>query len=140
MLYIETTALSSYMLKKRNSKYYNKTLSITDFEMNKQCWKQKDKFQVSMQFLENFSKEYISKICDLKELFGYTATWKYRNIHQKCSMKKDILGNFAKFTGKHLCQSLFFNKVTGLGLYRPLPAKFLRTPFLQNTSYDCFPK
>ena len=31
--------------------------------------------------------------------------------------------NFANFTGKHLCQSLFFNKVASL-------AKFLRTPFL----------
>ena len=28
--------------------------------------------------------------------------------------KKGVLGNFAKFTGKHLCQSLFFNKVAGL--------------------------
>ena len=26
--------------------------------------------------------------------------------------KKDVLQNFAKFTGKHLCQSLYFNKVT----------------------------
>ena len=49
-------------------------------------------------------------------------------------MKKGVLRNFAKFTGKHLCQSLFFNKVAGL---RPQPpvnfAKFLRTPVLQNT-------
>ena len=28
-------------------------------------------------------------------------------------MKKGALRNFAKFTGKHLCQSLFFNKVAG---------------------------
>ena len=28
--------------------------------------------------------------------------------------KKDVLKNFSKFTGKHLCQSLFFNKVAGL--------------------------
>ena len=28
--------------------------------------------------------------------------------------KKGVLRNFAKFTGKHLCQSLFFNKVAGL--------------------------
>ena len=28
-------------------------------------------------------------------------------------MKKGVLRNFAKFTGKHLCQSLFFNKVAG---------------------------
>ena len=28
--------------------------------------------------------------------------------------KKGVLRNFAKFTGKHQCQSLFFNKVAGL--------------------------
>ena len=28
--------------------------------------------------------------------------------------KKDALRNFAKFTGKHLCQNLFFIKVAGL--------------------------
>ena len=27
---------------------------------------------------------------------------------------RDVLRNFAKFTGKHLCQGLFFNKVAGL--------------------------
>ena len=27
--------------------------------------------------------------------------------------KKDILKNFAKFAGKHLCKSLFFHKVAG---------------------------
>ena len=30
-------------------------------------------------------------------------------VAQKCSLE-----NFTKFTGKHLCQSLFFNKVAGL--------------------------
>ena len=33
--------------------------------------------------------------------------------------KKSVLRNFAKFTRKHLCQSLFFNKVAGL---RPVVA------------------
>ena len=55
-------------------------------------------------------------------------------------MKKGVPKTFAKFTGKHLCQSLFFNKTAGL---RPATlkkriwnrcfpvnfAKFLRTPF-----------
>ena len=64
--------------------------------------------------------------------------------HRWCSIKKGALRNFAKFTGKHLGQSLFFNKVGGL---RPATllkkrtwhscfpvsfAKFLRTLFLQN--------
>ena len=28
--------------------------------------------------------------------------------------RKGVLWNFEKFTGKHLCQSLFFNKLAGL--------------------------
>ena len=32
-------------------------------------------------------------------------------VVQRCSVKKGDLRNFAKFTGKHLCHSLFFNKV-----------------------------
>ena len=54
--------------------------------------------------------------------------------------KKSVLINFAKFTGKHLCQSIFFNKVSALRpatllkrrpWHRCFPvnfAKFLRTP------------
>ena len=34
-------------------------------------------------------------------------------LHQRCSVRKDVLKNFAKFRGKHLCLSLFFNKVAG---------------------------
>ena len=30
-------------------------------------------------------------------------------------LRKGVLRNFAKFTGKHLCQSLFFNKLAGVG-------------------------
>ena len=55
--------------------------------------------------------------------------------------KKGVLRNFAKVTGKHLCQSLFFNKVSGLRpatllkkrLWHSFPknfVKFLRTTFL----------
>ena len=33
---------------------------------------------------------------------------------------KNVLKNYEKFTGKHLCQSLFFNKVTDLFNIKPL--------------------
>ena len=33
-------------------------------------------------------------------------------------MKKAIVKNFAKFTGKHLCQSLFLQKLKALELIR----------------------
>ena len=41
----------------------------------------------------------------------------FRSSHQRCFIIKGVLRNFAKFTGKHLCQSLFLNKVAGLGPY-----------------------
>ena len=43
---------------------------------------------------------------------------KFRSSHRRCPVRKGVLRNFAKFTRKHLCQSLFFNKVAGgLQLY-----------------------
>ena len=66
----------------------------------------------------------------------------YRSSRPEVFYKKVVLRCFAKFTGKHLCQGLFFNKVAGLTpatllrkrlLHRCFPvnfAKFLRTPFL----------
>ena len=60
------------------------------------------------------------------------STAKIRSSHRRCSVKKGVLTNVAKFTGKNLGQSLFFNKVPGL---RP-SKKWLRTPFLQNTSWQ----
>ena len=59
-----------------------------------------------------------------------------RSSHQSSSVRKGVLGNFTNVTRKHLCKSLFFNKVAG-NWHRCLPvnfAKFLRTPFFQNTS------
>ena len=40
-------------------------------------------------------------------------TWRRRS-HRRRSVRKVVLRNFAKFTGKHLRQSLLFNKVSGL--------------------------
>ena len=36
-----------------------------------------------------------------------------RRSHRNCFIRKVILRNFAKITGKHLCHSLFLNKVAG---------------------------
>ena len=37
----------------------------------------------------------------------------HRGSHRRCSVRKGVPRNFTKFTGKHLCQSLFYNKVAG---------------------------
>ena len=73
----------------------------------------------------------------------------FRSSRPELFCKKDVRRNFAKFTGKRLCQNLFFYKVAGW------PAtllkkrhwhrcflvnfpKFLITPILTNTSGECF--
>ena len=84
--------------------------------------------------------------CFSSKCQSYLVEAKVRSSHRRCSIRKGVLRNFAKFTGKHMCQSLFLNKVAGL---RPTASllkerlwrrcfpvnftKFLRTPFLQNT-------
>ena len=40
----------------------------------------------------------------------------FRSSRPGVFCEKGVLRNFAKFTGKHLCQRLFFNKVAGRGL------------------------
>ena len=58
-----------------------------------------------------------------------------RSSRPEVFCKNSVLWNFAKFAGKHLCQSLF------LLWYWCFPvnfAKFLRTAFLQNASERCF--
>ena len=92
-------------------------------------------------------------VANTKIIFGYNiATPLYKHLLNSLLMqkqspevfhKKSVLRNFAKFTEKHLCQSLFFNKVAGLRQlcqrlwhrwFAVNFAKCLRTPFLQNTS------
>ena len=69
----------------------------------------------------------------------------FRSSHMRCYIKKGVLRDFTKFLGKHLCQSLFFNKVAGLRpatllkkrlWHRCFPVifmEFVRTHFFQRT-------
>ena len=52
-----------------------------------------------------------------------------RSSRAEVFCKKSVLKNIAKFTGKHLCQSLFFKKVVA-DWDSVNFAKFLRAPFL----------
>ena len=53
-----------------------------------------------------------------------------RSSHWRCSVRKGVPRNFAKFTGKHLCENLFLNKVAGLR-----PATLLK----KRLWHRCFP-
>ena len=92
---------------------------------------------------KTFINIYLFKRSKINTRKGYLIC---RSSHPRCSVKKGVLKHFAKFTGKHLCQRLFFNKVAGFRpatllkkslWHRCFPVnfvKFPRTRFLQNTS------
>ena len=44
--------------------------------------------------------------------FKQSFSFSNRSTRPKVFCKKGVLKNFAKFTGKHMCQSLFFNKIS----------------------------
>ena len=87
--------------------------------------------------------KYISLIWARYEVIVYVyEVFKFQKQPLEVFCKKGVLRNFTKFTGKHQCKSLIFNKVTGLRpatllktrlLHRCSPVnfgKFLRTPIL----------
>ena len=104
----------------------------------------------------NFSSSLLSHVPRvlLKKKHSW-APWETKNsTFQKqppeLFYEKRYFRNLEKFTGKHLCWSIFFNKVAVL---RPTTllkkrlwnrcfpvnfAKFLKAPFLQNTPDNCF--
>ena len=61
-----------------------------------------------------------------------------RSSHQRCSIRKGGLKKFAKFTGKHLCQSLFLIKLqaikkeTGTGVFCEFCEIFKNTFFIEH--------
>ena len=85
-----------------------------------------------------------------QKLLSWRKTQRYRIRHPKVSCKKSAFKNFTKTPGKHLSWSLFLIKfqISGLrlflrkifstGVFMLIFAKFLRTPFLNNTSRGCF--
>ena len=78
----------------------------------------------------------------LRKLMFINDDYMLKSSLSEVFYKKGVLRNFTKFKGKHLCQSLFFNKVTGLRpatllkerlWHKSFPVnfvKFLKTPFL----------
>ena len=59
-------------------------------------------------FLKNnqsYTEDYLGLVKCLECLHAANSS-----SHRRCSVKKGIFRNFAKFKEKHLCQSLFFNK------------------------------
>ena len=67
---------------------------------------------------------FINALIDLAEFLLLNIDFfLYRSSHRRCSVRKGVLRNFAKFTGNYLRQSLYFNKVAGL---RPEASNFIK--------------
>ena len=86
-------------------------------------WKQKTSGLFFTKFFQNVGARYkhIPSFENLWLTFKTLQNCKWfkkmfisRGIRPEVLCKKGVLRNSAKFTGKHLCQSLFFNKVTCL--------------------------
>ena len=80
------------------------------------------------------------KLLYINENYYYYRIWKQTfclQKHQRCSIKKEVLKNFTKFTKKHLCRSLFLKTFirseTAREMFSCEFCQFLTTPVLQNT-------
>ena len=51
-----------------------------------------------------------------KEIMIIQCWFIHKSCRRRCSIEKRYSYKFCKIIGKHLCQSLFFNKVAGWGL------------------------
>ena len=81
------------------------------------------------------------KVCFKSPIFdlvvgGHNSVILDRRSHRRCSVKKNVLRNFAKSSEKHPCQSLFLIKWQALwhSCFPVTFTKFLRTSFLQKIS------
>ena len=129
--------------------YFNKkrTTSLREFPLD--FSQEKCKLMGNRDFILVTKQHFLFFVNNLDSLMRQRSIITSRSNRPEVFCKK-VVRNFAKFTGKHLCQSPIFNKVAGLRpptllkkilWHRCFPvnfAKFLRTPFLQNTYGDCF--
>ena len=99
-------------------------------------------------FIFQFFRKFFSILPSVILDFHYGSNFldfSLRSSRLEVSCRKGVLRNIAKFTGKHLCQSPFLNKIAGLGLqikvykkpfsYRPPP---VTAPFHCPTKKFCF--
>ena len=107
------------------------------------CWK------VSLEMIELFYFKWSLSglmnslfLMKSQNLFKWFRGWIFRSSHWRCSIKKGVHTNFAVFTGRHLCWSLFLKKLHFWNFIKTRLqhkcssvnlVKFLGTPILKNT-------
>ena len=124
--------------------------SFEIFDVKQIYTREKNKYLNSISvfpfFISLFCWNEISKKSSIKEDTRKMKNCKANHIlerssHRRCSVREDVLRNFAKFTGKHLCQGLFLSGPDGCNFIKKrlwhrsfsenFP-KFLRTLFTKH--------
>ena len=81
--------------------------------------------QLTLIYLKYFNTKYLKLMAKrFEKVFCFSI--------KCCSVKKGVLKTFARFTGKHLCQSLFFNKYFRRLLLFPVFAILCTRYFINN--------
>ena len=101
---LETTVLRK--LQYKNLYIVNRKLLYKQCKCNIRIFPQRLKIWVNHS--NNEFKEMFLSSCTYKT---DKTSWKHRSSRPVVFCKKGVIRNFAQFTGKHLCQSLFLNKV-----------------------------
>ena len=97
-------------------------------------WNKRD---LKNHFLPTWSTSFLKLHLLRRPWCQFTESPIHRSSRQELFCKKSVLRNFAKFTGKHMCQSLFFNEITGL---RPATSlEDSETLRLRDFWHRCFP-
>ena len=96
-----STTRSSFEIKFIKLTHYNSMFPFQRFPYN--CCKHWINPRLAARFLKC-----VWPFWDIMHWKVKVRNWK--SSHQKCSIKKGVLKNFAKLTGKHLRQRLFFLK------------------------------
>ena len=90
----------SYLLNKLNK--LTATIDLSGISI----WWRHQKFRIA------FRKQFLSRGVG-NDLSSEIICFMERSSRPDVLCQKGVLRHFAKFTGKHLCQGLFFNKVAG---------------------------
>ena len=83
------------------------------------CFSNMGSFRYVLVFLNFFVLVlWVTNLTILHDIFSVNTVfywWEtYRSSRPEVFCEKGVLGNFTKITWKHLCQSLFFNKIAGV--------------------------
>ena len=118
-------------------KLYKVSLAFQKIKVKRKVKKINVKVYLTFYWPESRIWTHAYKILDYYLLLHLRAL---RSSHQRHSVKTGVLRNFAKFSGKHLRQSLFFNKVAGSAFAlrhgcSPVNLRYIfRISFPKNTS------